>query len=291
VDRIGQTADRIFCYSFLPAAGVEKIIQLRARVAQRLRENAELVGTDETFFEEDSLNTQRWQDLYNEAAGILDDDDKDIDLSSYAYQIWHQAIQQDPKLETLIPSLPAQAYTAKSAPAGAAKGVLVYLRTAEGNDALAWLDETGQAVTESQLAILNAAYCLPTTPALPRQDHHHEWVKLGIERLLQEEKQTGGQLGKKTGARYRTYERLKNYVQQRGKLLESPALPKAIDLLYRYPLRHSARETLTRQLRVGIRDDTLLELVVTLYEADQLCVISEEDVMQEAQIVCSMGMV
>ncbi len=36
VDRIGQQADTILCYSFLPADGVERIIRLRARVRQRL---------------------------------------------------------------------------------------------------------------------------------------------------------------------------------------------------------------------------------------------------------------
>jgi superfamily II DNA/RNA helicase len=48
VDRIGQLADEIQCYTFLPAEGVERIIRLRARVRQRLQENAEVVGTDET---------------------------------------------------------------------------------------------------------------------------------------------------------------------------------------------------------------------------------------------------
>ena len=47
VDRIGQKAEQILCYSFLPADGVERLIQLRSRVRQRLKENAEVVGTDE----------------------------------------------------------------------------------------------------------------------------------------------------------------------------------------------------------------------------------------------------
>src|SRR5262249_45043694 len=51
VDRIGQKAEVIRCYSFLPADGVERIIRLRSRVRQRLQENAEVVGTDEAFFE------------------------------------------------------------------------------------------------------------------------------------------------------------------------------------------------------------------------------------------------
>ena len=39
------------------------------------------------------------------------------------------------------------------------EGVLVYMRTAEGNDSLAWVNNEGKSVTESQLAILKAAEC------------------------------------------------------------------------------------------------------------------------------------
>jgi superfamily II DNA or RNA helicase len=53
VDRIGQQAERILCYSFLPADGVESLIHLRSRVRQHLRDNAEVVGTDEAFFEDE----------------------------------------------------------------------------------------------------------------------------------------------------------------------------------------------------------------------------------------------
>ena len=49
VDRIGQKSDTIYCYSFMPADGVERIIHLRRRVRQRLKENAEVVGSDEVF--------------------------------------------------------------------------------------------------------------------------------------------------------------------------------------------------------------------------------------------------
>jgi Helicase conserved C-terminal domain len=91
VDRIGQKSERILCYSFLPAEGVENLIRLRARVRQRLHENAEVVGTDEAFFE-DEREKQKLLDLYNENAGILDGDaDTEVDLASYAYQIWKNA--------------------------------------------------------------------------------------------------------------------------------------------------------------------------------------------------------
>src|SRR3954464_8672112 len=78
----------LLCYSFLPADGVERIIRLRSRVRQRLRENAEVVGTDERFFDDDEDDGLLF-DLYNEKSGLLDGDgDNEVDLASHAYQIW-----------------------------------------------------------------------------------------------------------------------------------------------------------------------------------------------------------
>ena len=105
VDRIGQKAENILCYSFLPADGVERIIRLRTRVRQRLRENAEVVGTDEAFFEDDR-NEQAIRDLFTEKAGILDGDaDNEVDLGSFAFQIWKNAIDRDPRCKKIDPGI------------------------------------------------------------------------------------------------------------------------------------------------------------------------------------------
>ncbi|WP_257645548.1 C-terminal helicase domain-containing protein [Ottowia beijingensis] len=167
VDRIGQQSDTILCYSFVPADGVERLIRLRARVRQRLIENAEVVGSDETFFDDDSDDDDRLiRDLYTEKNGILDDDgDTEVDLASYAWQIWKNATDADPSLAATIESLPNVVYATKAhtATPAAPQGVLVYLRTDQGNDALAWVDESGQPVTQSQFTILKAAACAADT--------------------------------------------------------------------------------------------------------------------------------
>jgi Helicase conserved C-terminal domain len=183
IDRIGQKSDNILCYSFLPAAGVERLIRLRARVRQRLRENAEVVGTDEAFFE-DEREEQILVNLYNEKSGILDGDgDTEVDLASYAYQIWKNAVDREPALGQTIPELPPIIYSTRphKPSEGRPHGVLVYLRTAEGNDALTWVDKEGHAVTESQFEILRAAECRPETPALPRQENHHLLVRKAVD--------------------------------------------------------------------------------------------------------------
>jgi len=293
VDRIGQKAEKILCYSFLPADGVERLIRLRSRVRERLRENAEVVGTDEAFFEDEG-ERQKLVDLYNEKSGILDGEaDTEVDLASYAYQIWKNAIDANPALQKAVAELPSVVYSTKAYTAqdGRPNGVLVYLRTAQGNDALAWIDKDGASVTQSQFEILKVAACEPNTPALPRQDEHHLMVAKGVEHIAAEEKQVGGQLGRPSGARFRTYERLKRHAEKvKGTLFDLPELGKAIEEIYRFPLRQSATDTLNRQMKTGISDDKLAELVLALREEDRLCLIQDEAQSGEPQIICSLGL-
>ncbi len=294
VDRLGQKADHILSYSFLPAEGVENIIRLRSRVRQRLQENAEVVGTDEAFFEDDGRDGFLLN-LYNEKSNVLDGEaDTEVDLASYAYQIWKNAITENPILQKSIPRLPPVTYATKQhIPFGkdAPEGALVYMRTAEGNDALAWIDEQGNSVTESQYAILKAAECAPETRALPRAENHHALVQKGVELIIREEKNVGGGLGRPSGARFRIYNRLKSYTDSvRGTLFESEALLKAIDEIYRYPLQSAAADVLNRQMRGGATDESLSQLVIALRDEDRLCIIHEDEQDGEPRIICSMGL-
>jgi hypothetical protein len=166
------------------------------------------------------------------------------------------------------------------------------MKTAEGNDALSWIDKEGKSVTESQFTILKAAECKSDTPAIPRDEKHHQLVQKGVELIIEEEKYVGGQLGRPSGARFRTYERLKRYAEEiKGTIFESQELLKAIDEIYRFPLRQTAIDTLNRQLRSGISDETLAQMVIALCEEGRLCIIHEEEQIQEPRIICSMGLV
>lgn len=297
VDRIGQKAEKIICYSFLPSDGVDKIIKLRQRVKQRLQENAEVVGTDEAFFE-DELQTEPIRDLYHEKSGILDDErDAEVDLASQAYQIWKNAIDADPGLEKIIPDLSPVSYSTREYAPSESKpeGVLVYVKTADDTDALTWINRKGENVTQSQLRILQMAECEPTTPALDRDPQHFDLVKSGVELIVREEKLVGGQLGRPSGARYKVYQRLKSYIDEgRGSLFESlpesKELERGLDEIYRYPLRQSATDLLNRRLREGVGNHQLAELVMSLREDDLLSRREEETVSHEPQIICSMGL-
>ena len=298
VDRIGQQSDTIYCYSFLPADGVERLIRLRARVRERLQQNAEVVGTDEAFFEDELTETAKvaFQDLYNEKAGVLDGEaDSEVDLASQAYQIWKNAIDANPKLKGIIEKLPDVIFSTRAhrGSVAAPEGVLVYMRTSEGNDALAWVNCKGENVTQSQLAILRAAACSFDTRPTLRPPEQHDLVRRAVEHIVEEETRSiGGQLGAASSARRKTYARLKEYIDNIQPTLfpAPPELHNALEDIYKYPLQETARDTLNRQLRSGISDDQLAALVIDLRADNRLCQVHEHLEAQEPQIICSLGL-
>lgn len=288
VDRIGQKSEEILCYNFLPADGVEKILSLRGRLKKRLKDNAEVVGTDERFFDdEDSV---KLKDLYNEKSQVLDDEDvNDIDLSSYAYQIWQNAIEQNKELLTIIPKLPDIVYSTKYSEEY--KGVIVYTKTAYGNDILSFVDVNGNSQPLSQFTLLKMAECELSEKPIKSLDNHFDLVKYGVENIIKNEKLIGGQLGKKSSARYRTYQRLNAYAQeQQGTLFDTTDLHRTIDDIYKYPLTEKAKEKLNRQLKSGIDDVNLFRLANELRNDGTLCLTTEEISHKPPRIICSLGM-
>ncbi|MCK9195426.1 MAG: phospholipase D-like domain-containing protein [Syntrophales bacterium] len=291
VDRIGQKSQEILCYSFLPADGIERIIRLRGRLQRRITENAEVVGSDEVFFDGDPVSIH---DLYSEKSGILDeDDDNEVDLASYAYQIWKNATDANPALTKLIPDMPNVVYSTKATTAFPGKdGVIVYTRTVEDNDVLTWMDAKGQLITQSQLAILKVAECHTHTPPVERLENHHDIVKSSMALIREEEKNQGGTLGKKTGVKYRVYMRLDRFCKEYdGTLFMTEPLKRAVDDIYKYPLKEFARDTLSRQLKAGVSDEQLAELVTSLREEAKLCITSDDEPeIRDPQIICSLGL-
>jgi hypothetical protein len=238
--------------------------------------------------------------LYTEKDGSLDDDgDNEVDLASYAYQIWKNATDADPSLAASVEKLNDVVYSTKNHTGNPASpnGVLVYMRTSQGNDALSWIDEHGNAATQSQLAILRAASCSVNTEALQRDKNHHELVKKGVLHITEEEKSSGGALGRPSGARFKVYERLKRLragigdqrdLFSSGEYVEK--LDRAIEEIYRYPFYQTAADRLNRQIKSGARDEQLFELVLSLREEERLCVIDDREAERAPRIICSMGL-
>jgi superfamily II DNA or RNA helicase len=295
VDRIGQKSEKIYCYSFLPEEGIERIIRLRSRLKSRLEQSDEVLGSpDEVFFDNQKVRSQL-EGLYSEQSGILDEEeDGEVDLASYAYQIWKNATDADPKLNNLIQEMPNVVYATKpNREIKENEGVIVYSRTADDNDVLVWTNKKGEVITQSQLTILKAAHCTSDTIPQNRMSGHHHLVAKGLEYIKDIEISTGGQLGKQNSVRYRIYMHLSRFYEEfKNTLFVTESLKRAIDDIYKYPLKETAKEIIGRQLKAGATDDTLANMVTTLREEDKLCIITEEDnIGREPQIICSMGLI
>ena len=118
-------------------------------------------------------------------------------------------------------------------------------------------------------------------------------VRPTIEHIAKEEKQVGGQLGRPSGARFRTYERLKRFVEDlvaNMPLFPTRELQRAIEDIYNFPLRPLAVDLLNRQLKAGIGDEDLANRVLELRSEGRLCIQSASEEPQEASIICSMGL-
>jgi predicted Rossmann fold nucleotide-binding protein DprA/Smf involved in DNA uptake len=216
-----------------------------------------------------------------------------VDLASFAYQIWKNATDADPNLLKIIPDLPNVIYATKKADnEHKINGAIVYTRTANENDILAWINQEKQIVTKSQFEILKAIRCNANEKPLERFEKHHELIKTGLEHIKETEDKIGGQLGRKTGARYKAYTQLDAFAKNNtNSLWLTDELKRAIQDILDYPLREYARETINRQLKTGISIENLAALVVSLREDDKLSLISGKEIInKEPQIICSMGL-
>lgn len=293
VDRIGQEAKDIYCYSFFPADGVEQIIRLRQRLNARINENANIVGSDEIFFEG---NEQNLRDMYNEKSGSLDEDedDVDVDLGSQAYQIWKNATDANPELKRIIPQLSNIIYSTKKAASSIEDGVITYAKTHNDFDVLTWYDSKGEIISQSQRRILQALACSADEPALSPLYNHLELVGKAVNGIRTDNTSVSGILGSRFSTRHRIIDLMEHFYNQPPTLFlqgeRRDQLKMAIDAVYNYQLLEGAKFTLGRMLRSNSNDD-VLDTILELFANGSLCRIDENNnTHKEPTIICSMGL-
>lgn len=292
VDRIDQSSEQIYCYSFFPADKVEEIIRLRRRLNDRINENAHIVGSDEVFFEG---NEQNLRDMYNEKSGSLDEDEDDaeVDLGSQAWQIWKNATDANPKLKQIIPELSNIVYSTKVASNSLEDGVITYARTYNDFDVLSWYNSKGEMVSQSQKRILQAMACTIDEPRLEPQDNHLELVDKAVTSIRTENTNVGGILGSRFSTKRRIYELLNHYYDQPDDIFNQDKkgfLKFAIDQIYNYPLLENSKFILGRMLRNSSQDD-IVDTVIEMYKNGNLCRVDEDKTKhKDPVIICSMGL-
>ncbi|CAK7023479.1 MAG: RNA polymerase-associated protein RapA [Parabacteroides distasonis] len=294
VDRIDQSSEKIYCYSFFPADKVEEIIRLRTRLNARINENAGIVGSDEVFFEG---NEQNLRDMYNEKSGSLDEDedDVDVDLGSQAFQIWKNATDANPDLKRIIPELSNIVYSTKKAASAIEDGVITYAKTYNDFDVLTWYNSKGEIVSQSQKCILQAMACPINEPCLEAQENHLELVNKAINGIKNENTNVGGILGSRFSTKRKIYDLLNHYYEQPVNIFytqEKKTLLKfAIDQIYNYPLLENTKFILGRMMRTGSTHDDIVDTIIEMYENGNLCRVDENKTKyKDPAIICSMGL-
>ena len=290
VDRIGQKADEVFCYSFFPQEGINKVIRLRDRLVARMNDNAETVGSDEVFFEG---NKQNLADIFTEKAGVLDEpEDEEVDLASQAFQIWESATKDNPQLKERIQEMADVVYATK--PAGELPaGVITYARTKSDNDVLVWLNALGGVESQSVGKIFEALACSAATPKLPPLANHHALVSQAIKSITEAAPtSTVGVLGSKASTKYRVYSLLKHRLEENPMPLLEQNLKAAADQVFACPMKESAKNALGKMLQKHLPADDIIQTILELHRENDLCVVPEGDdpSPHAARIICSMGL-
>jgi hypothetical protein len=289
IDRIGQKSDRVLVYTFLPTEGVNAVLQLRERVAERLKRNASIFGADEKF-----LNTPGESKLIN---GLFDEtaefpeeqNEGPVDFASEAYEIWKAAERNHPELAKRALDLPAVAYATANVFLDDARksGVLLYTLSNFGYDRLGFSDDDGIITRLSPHEALKATMFDVKTPGTIRREDHFEKISKIVSYSF--ENDLSSLEGQLSGVRKRVYEKLRTLlVERKGTLFEvNKEVTEAVDSLFRYPLTEYSKQALARSLKDRQSND-LLSLVVTLHNEGRL-VIESIAAIEDIQIVCSLG--
>lgn len=276
VDRVGQQSDEVIIYS-LWHDGVEQVLNLRQRIADRLHANAEVFGSDEQFFGS-AEEVKVIEDLYK---GKLDDDefDNEVDASSLAFEVWSQAERTDPELAYRVKELPDLVYaTRPSLSERDVDGVVCYVRTENDNDGFGFGSADGIRLLTGQEA-LSRFRCEIDTPALPsREDHFPLLLQMAQGNLIQ-----GGNIeGRLSGVRKRVWNRLNGaLVAGKGDVSEG------LEAIFTRPMTKEAEKRFTTALAARSDVDDLADLLVLLHRDRRLVIdIAAAD---PIHIVCSMG--
>jgi len=288
VDRVGQESPRVDVYSFLPQEGVEKVISLRKRIAQRLRENAAAFGSDEQFFDDD-LSEDQVRGLFDGSASLeADETHEDVDWASQALAIWESGTGDEQQRAIALPNVTFS--TRMHRDGDRHGGVLVYTRTTRGIDGLAWTaPEARRPATRivTPLEALRIAACAQDELPQPQRDDHHALVEQAIKTTLLDSARQPLAITH-SGIRTRLYRTLDNARKaHEGTLFDTPELRKLIEAVYHRPLKDPAKQRIARAIRERVPDDVVALALDLDAEGELLVDLDDRD--DDLHIVCSLG--
>jgi len=263
VDRIGQKAAEISVLSFRPQQGVENVLKLYKRLGNRLRNNAEIFGAGDKFFDDDGVVDDDFIAKLFDGTADLDLDEGDVDYPSFALGIWNVALEGDKK--KVLSMQDARYSTMAEIPLHRA-GTMAYCITHKGYNVI--VSRIGEkSIHLSPLAALRATSVPADIVALPRRKEFFAELEFGLSYAFSDSRDKHF-LAVNKGLRKRLYESL---VQARDSLEEGSSLKNGVghivDALLAGPIVDNAQHAVlailksTKNLTDGVDGvDQLLDL-------------------------------
>lgn len=278
VDRIGQKSDQVLLYSIFHGS-LSEVLSLRERIANRLEQNAQAFGSDESFFGSEQ-EVKAIKDLYD---GQLDeaDDIDDVDASSLAHQIWEAALQEHPESARRAMNLPFLSSATRSRTTrDLESGIACHVQTVSQQDGYGWVSASGEMQLLTGGETIKKYECTideqPGTP-LTNQD------ELVIELVRGPLSTTAATAGALKGVRKKVWNRLGNSFTQ-----ISDEAREALDELYQRPLKKEAERRLQNAMRNGVSDEDLAARVASLHDEGDL-VVPNKAGSDDLRIITMMG--
>jgi len=288
IDRVGQNADEIEIYSFMPHTGVNDIIQLRQRLRRRLRDAGEILGGEDTFFDDDKSATDCVPPSNIFDGSELKVDEGDVDYATYALGIWESASEEDQALVLKMPDVCSSTGVTEKQPVDT---VLAYSRTYGGYDFVAVNTVDGVKAISPLQGLKMSEEIVPQSPAVPLDGHHElvkEIVKVQFKRLVDRKAYLHND-----GLRKRFNLFLNKAAQVSNLSLDKKkALDDLIDDFARYPFLEKAKPSvlaIVKASKNGESIEVLINQAINLNHDESL--LNKLDVKNDdIRIVCSLGL-
>lgn len=193
IDRIGSEQDVIYGYNFLPETGLEKNLNLRAKLQRRIQEIHDTIGEDAAILDRsEQLNEEAMYAIYEQEAtqlSLFEQEEEYLDLNE-AEEILRQIQKEDPQEYERITNLPQGIRSGKFS---TTKGTFVFCEATypnrpelKGYQQLFLLNENGEVISREIPRILGIIATRPHEPTLPLPQGYNAKVMQIKNKFIQE---------------------------------------------------------------------------------------------------------
>ncbi len=166
IDRIGSTHEKIYGFNFLPETGIERNLDLKRKLHNRIQEIHDTIGEDSEILDRtEKLNEDAMYAIYEKNGtqlSLFEDETEIIDINE-AEELMRRLRKEKPEEYERIANLRDGIRSAK---ASTEKGLYVFCQ-ADRYQQLFLVDENGNIATRDIPRVLNTVRCTPDLKGLP----------------------------------------------------------------------------------------------------------------------------